>query len=165
MGKISSGGDVMFREVRKLISPVYGDVLPLSGLNTGGEHIRGEGFVVRAGSAMMRLRYRFLPAADICAPTDGAVTAVSERSFRLRSGDGLEIEVLLPGDGEFYVQTGDMTRSGEEVCRISSGDLCESGMGVMVRFRDSDRLTEFHVFSGVKRAGAAAAEYSVRKPE
>lgn len=153
----------MYREVRKLYSPVYGNVLSLSGLNTGGEHIRGEGFAVTAESAVVRLWYRFLPAAKICAPADGAVIAVDERSFRLRTGDGLEIETLLPGEGEFFVQCGDVVRAGEQVCRISREDFCENRTGVMVRFRESERLTELHVFAGMKRAGMPAAEYSVRE--
>lgn len=152
----------MIKEVRNLYSPAHGDVLPLSGLNTGGGHVSGEGFAVRAESLLVRLRYKFLPAAEVRAPADGAVTAADDRSFRLRTGDGLEIEVLLPGEGEFFMQTGDMARAGEPVCRISCGDLRESQTGVMVRFRDCDRLTELHVFAGVRRAGAAAAEYSVR---
>lgn len=103
------------REVRKLYSPVHGAVSSLCELNTGGERHRGEGFAVSARSFPARLYYRLAPAAEVLAPADGAVTAAENATFRLRTGDGLELEVLLPCGAEYFVQTGDMTRAGEPV--------------------------------------------------
>lgn len=84
------------REVRKLYSPVHGAVSSLCELNTGGERHRGEGFAVSARSFPARLYYRLIPAAEVLSPADGAVTAAENDAFRLRTGDGLELEVLLP---------------------------------------------------------------------
>ena len=97
-------------------------------------------------------------------PADGAVTAAENATFRLRTGDGLELEVLLPCGAEYFVQTGDMARAGEPVCRISSEELRREKAVVKVQFTDSSRMTELHVLAGQKRAGAPAAEYSPRKP-
>ena len=80
----------------------------------------------------------------------------------LRTGDGLELEVLLPCGAEYFVQTGDMARAGEPVCRISSEELRREKAVVKVQFTDSSRVTELHVLAGQKRAGAPAAEYSPR---
>jgi len=150
------------REVRKLYSPVHGAVSSLCELNTGGERHRGEGFAVSARSFPARLYYRLAPAAEVLSPADGAVTAAENDAFRLRTGDGLELEVLLPCGAEYFVQTGDMARAGEPVCRISSEELRREKAVVKVQFTDSSRVTELHVLAGQKRAGAPAAEYSPR---
>ena len=139
------------REVRKLYSPVHGAVSSLCELNTGGERHRGEGFAVSARSFPAQLYYRLAPAAEVLSPADGAVTAAENDAFRL-------------GTGEFFVQTGDMARAGEPVCRISSEELRREKAVVKVQFTDSSRMTELHVLAGQKRAGAPAAEYSPRKP-
>ena len=72
-------------------------------------------------------------------PADGAVTAAENDAFRLRTGDGLELEVLLPCGAEYFVQTGDMARAGEPVCRISSEELRREKAVVKVQFTDSSR--------------------------
>lgn len=72
--------------------------------------------------------------------------------------------MLLPCGAEYFVQTGDMTRAGEPVCRISSEELRREKAVVKVQFTDSSRMTELHVLAGSKRAGAPAAEYSPRNP-
>ena len=152
----------MVREVRSLYSPVHGKVSSLSELNIGGERHRGEGFAVSARSFPARLIYRLIPAAEIISPTDGAVTAVENSLFRLRTGDGMELEVILPCDAEYMFRVGDMVRAAETVCRVSSEELCREKAVVKVRFADSSRVTELHVFAGLKRAGKPAAEYSPR---
>lgn len=136
------------REVRKLYSPVHGAVSSLCELNTGGERHRGEGFAVSARSFPARLYYRLAPAAEVLSPADGAVTAAENDAFRLRTGDGLELEVLLPCGAEYFVQTGDMARAGEPVCRISSEELRREKSVVKVQFTDSSRMTELHVLAG-----------------
>ena len=145
------------REVRKLYSPVHGAVSSLCELNTGGERHRGEGFAVSARSFPAQLYYRLIPAAEVLSPADGAVTAAENDAF-------LELEVLLPCGAEYFVQTGDMARAGEPVCRISSEELRREKAVVKVQFTDSSRMTELHVLAGQKRAGATAAEYSPRNP-
>lgn len=147
--------------VRTLVSPAAGEVFPARELDTsvGGERY-GEGLAVGAGG-LARLYYSIIPAAEICAPASGAVTAAESRWFRLRTGDGLELQVSLSGEAEYYLRTGDLAAAGKPVCRISREDFRRGRAGAVVTFCDSGRITELHVISGIKRAGTAAAEYRV----
>ncbi len=151
----------MEREVRRLYSPAAGEVFPSSVLNSGeeGEARRfGEGFAVSAGG-LLRLYYRLVPAVEIRAPADCALIETLPRSFRVRMGDGLELEISLPGDGEYFLRAGDIASAGAPVCRVSREDFCRGRAGVTVTFCDSARVTELHIFPGLKCAGALAAEY------
>ena len=151
----------MAREVRRLYSPVHGIVSSLCELNIGEE--RGcEGFAVSVQS-FARMYYRLIPATEVASPADGAVTAAGGDRFRLRTGDGLELEVVLPCSAEYLLQTGDMARAGEPVCRVPCEELCREKAVVRVQFADSSRMTELHVLAGLKRAGSPAAEYSPRR--
>lgn len=153
----------MEREVRRLYSPAAGEVFPASELNSGEDGERfGEGFAV-AAVGVMRLYYRIVPAVEICAPADCALIGVFPRSFRVRMGDGLELDIALPGEGEYLLQAGDMAPAGEPVCRVAREDFLRGRAGVAVTFCDSARVTELHIIPGTKRAGAPAAEYYPRE--
>lgn len=158
----------MEREVRRLYTPAAGEVFPASVLNSGEAAEKsgrmGEGFAVGA-AGIFRLYYRLVPAVEICAPADCAVIAAEERSFRVRMGDGLELDVALPGAAEFLLSPGDMAPAGEPVCRISREDFCRGRAGTVVTFCDSSRVTELHTLPGLKRTGALAAEYFPRPLE
>lgn len=154
----------MEREVRRLYSPAAGEVFPASELNSGEDGAQrrfGEGFAV-AAVGFMRLYYRIIPAVEICAPADCAVIETLPRSFRVRMGDGLELDIALPGEGEYFLRAGDMAPAGEPVCRVSREDFLRGRAGIAVTFRDSSRVTELHIFPGTKRAGTLAAEYYPR---
>ena len=154
----------MEKEIRRLYSPAKGEVFPSSALNSGEMSERfAEGFAVGAGR-FMRLYYRLLPAVEICSPADCAVISADSSGFRLRMGVGLELMVLLSGEPEYFLSPGDMAPPGELVCRISREDFCRGRAGAVVTFCDSSRVTELHVFPGVKRAGALAAEYCPQQP-
>ncbi len=148
----------MEMEVRRLYAPAAGEVLPSGTLNAGEGERYGEGFAVCA-EGVMRLYYRLVPAVEICAPADGAVILTESRGFRLRMSDGLELQVNLPGDAEYFLRPGDMAPAGEPVCRISREDFCRGRTGAAVTFCDSGRVTELHIFPGIKRTGSLAAEY------
>ncbi len=151
----------MEREARRLCSPAVGEVFPASVLNFGDEgrsRKYGEGFAVSAGG-LLRLYYRLVPAVEIRAPADCTVIETLPRSFRVRMGDGLELEISLPGDGEYFLRAGDIAPVGAPVCRVSREDFCRGRAGVTVTFCDSARVTELHIFPGLKCAGALAAEY------
>lgn len=152
------------RELRRLYSPAAGVVRSLNELNSGEFKQGGEGFAVCAEGFIMRTYYRLVPAVEVCSPVDGALIAASPREFRLRTGDGLEISVKLPGDAEYFLQTGYMAPAGEPVCRISREDFSRESACILVDFCDVGRITELHVFSGVKRSGSQAAEYFPRDP-
>ncbi len=153
------------RELRRLYSPAAGVVRSLSELNSGEFKQGGEGFAVCVEGIIMRTYYRLVPAVEVCSPVDGALIEASPMGFRLRTGDGLEIAVRLPGDAEYFLETGYMAPAGEPVCRISRKDFCRESAGVIVDFCDIGRITELHVLSGVKRSGDQAAEYFPRSPE
>jgi len=158
-----------YRECRRLLSPAAGQVFPMRELRLSedSERMSGEGFAVAAAGGIRGMLFRAAPAVEICAPADGAVTAVFEdsRGFRLRTGDGLTLVVELPEPAEFYISTGDLAAAGEPVCRVSQEGFRRGSAGAMVRFEDPERITEFHVTSGVKRSGKPAAQYSIREPE
>lgn len=145
--------------IRTLASPAAGEVFPAGELDAsfGGGRC-GDGLAVGAGG-LARLLYSIVPAAEICAPANGAVTAAESRFFRLRTGDGLEIQVSLSGDAEYFLRTGDIAATGKPVCRISREDFRRGRAGAAVTFCDSGRITELHVLAGIKRAGDVAAEY------
>ena len=152
-----------------LRAPAAGEVVSLGVLNMGEHRLnsarRGTlGFAVRA-SGIWRTYYRLLPALEIFPPADGAVTAVGAGSFRLRQGNGLELEITLPGEAEYFIRLGELARVGEPVCRIDPGAFAQDSAGVTVSFCNGARVTELHVFAGAARRGSVAAEYSVREPE
>lgn len=151
------------REVRRLYSPAAGMVYSLRELSTGehGGALSGaEGFAVGAQGLLMRAYYRLLPAVDILSPADGALVAADEGGFRLRTGDGTEILVTLPGGAEYFLEAGQLARAGEQVCRVSRDDFAAGKAGVAVCFCDSSQVTELNVLTGARRAAAPAAEYS-----
>lgn len=152
------------REVRRLYSPAAGVVHSLSELNSGEFKQGGEGFAVCAEGFIMRTYYRLVPAVEVCSPVDGALIRALPGEFRLRTGDGLEIAVRLPGDAEYFLETGYMAPAGEPVCRISREDFCRESSGIIVDFCDVGRITELHVIAGAKRSGEPAAEYFPRNP-
>lgn len=158
-----------YEECRRLLSPAAGQVLPMRELRLSehSERLSGEGFAVAAAGGIRGMLFRAAPAVEICAPADGAVTAVLEdsRGFRLRTGDGLTLVVELPEPAEFYIGTGDLAAAGEPVCRVSQDGFRRSMAGALVRFEDPERITEFHVNPGVTRSGKTAANYSIRSPE
>lgn len=133
-----------------------GQVFPSSLLSTS----HGDGLAV-SGSGIAGLYYRIVPAAEIVAPVNGAVTAAEERNFRLRTPDGLEITVSLSGSAEYFLTVGELAAAGEPVCRISREAFRKGVPGAAVTFCDSGKITELHVHSGIKRAGDIAAEYKL----
>ena len=157
----------MERELHRLYSPALGEVFPASVLNSGepsaGSQRVGEGFAVGA-EGIMRLYYKLVPAVEICAPADCAVISAESRGFRVRMGDGLELEVTRAGAAEYYLSPGDMAPAGEPVCRISREDFCRGRAGAVVTFCESIRVTELHIYPGIKRPGSLAAEYCPQLP-
>lgn len=154
----------MEMEVRRLYSPAAGNVFTTVELNSGEERKNsrcGEGFAVGA-EGVFRLYYRLTPAVEIRSPADGALISAEKCGFRLRMGDGLELDVKLPGTAEYFLGTGGLAPAGEPVCRLSREDFCRGRAGVVVTFADSRRITELHTFPGMKRAGSVAAEYYPR---
>lgn len=151
---------MMEKETRRLLSPAAGRIFPARELDTadGGGIRFGEGFAVSA-EGISRLYYRLAPAAEIAAPVSGVLTSVESGGFRLRTGDGTEIQVNTSGEGEYFLRVGELVRAGEPVCRISREAFTRGRAGAVVTFGDSTRITELHIFSGIKRSGELAAEY------
>lgn len=150
-------------ELRVLLSPAAGVIVPLQEVS-GGEsgRLHGEGFVLTAPDGLRGFLQRAVPVVEIRAPADGAVISVGEDNFRLRTGDGLELEVLLCAAGELFVRTGEVIMSGECCGRISREDFCASPAGIIVRFPESSGVSELHVLGGFKKPVRPAAEYRLR---
>lgn len=148
---------------RRLLCPAAGRVLPLQELSFGENphKIGGEGFAVRYAGGIAGFLLGQLPAAEVVSPTDGAVMSLREDGFALRTGDGLELAVELCGAAEFFVEVGDVVRAGAKVCRLSREQFREAAAAVVVKFPDSDRITELHVRSGITLHGRTAAEYRI----
>lgn len=154
-------------ELRVLLSPAAGVVVPLQGLS-GEEvtsHFRGEGFALTAPDGLRGFLQRAVPAVEVRAPADGAVTSAREDGFRLRTGDGLELEVLLCAPGEIFVRPGEVIMAGECCAWLSREDFCASPAGIIVRFPESSGVSELHVLGGAKKPGRPAAEYRLRSAE
>ncbi len=151
-------------ELRVLLSPAAGVVVPLQELSgeDGGVRFHGEGFALTAPEGLRGFLQRAVPAVEVRSPADGAVTSVGEDSFRLRTGDGLELEVLLCAPGEMFVRAGEVIMAGECCARLSREDFCASPAGIVVRFPESSGVSELHVLGGMKKPGRASAEYRLR---
>lgn len=148
---------------RRLLCPAAGRAIPLQELS-GGENSRrysGEGFAVRAAGGVAGLLLGKLPAVEITSPADGAVIALRQDAFTLRTGDGLELSVELCGAAEFFISLGDVMRAGQQVCRMSQEQFREASAAVIVSFPDSSRITELHVHHGIRLSGRVAAEYRI----
>lgn len=153
-------------ELRVLLSPAAGVVAPLQGIiPEDAQRFRGEGFALTAPEGLRGFVQRAVPAVEVRAPADGAVISAGEDRFRLRTGDGLELEVLLCAPGEIYVRTGEVIMAGECCARLSREDFCASPAGIVVRFPESSGVSELHVLGGMKKPARPAAEYRLRSPE
>ena len=84
-------------ELRVLLSPAAGVVVPLQELSgeDGTSHFRGEGFALTAPEGLRGFLQRAVPAVEVRAPADGAVTS-SREDGRGDNGGGV-LRAALPG--------------------------------------------------------------------
>ena len=140
---------------RTLLCVTDGRVVSVSELR---ERTAGGGFaVIPSGNAAARLYRRLTGRKELpaLAPADGVVTKREGGRLTLRTADGLELAVDLGEGAQVKAQVGERVLCGERI-----GVLGEGGRAVVL-FPDTTRVTEFHVFAGRRRRGAAAAFYRV----
>lgn len=151
------------KEIRILQAPASGNIVPLQSLCCGEnpDMFRGEGFAVTVPDGLLRFLTGFSAEIKLRSPADGAVTAVGRDFFRIRTGDGLELETVLCSDAEFFVRSGEVIMAGECFGKISTQDFFGSAAGIIVRFCESNAVSELHIYSGQKIIREPAAEYKI----
>ncbi len=155
----------LYKVKRTLRCVTNGRVIPLAQLNaTAARRYGSSGFAVLqlfgAGTFFERLLPREV---SIHSPVDGVVTAVGEELV-IRTGDGISVAVTIGVSDGCMCRVGGKVRAGEIVWILPRERLLGNGSGgvVTVGFPDLARVTELHVFSGMRKAGQIAAYYKLR---
>lgn len=144
-----------------------GTVIPLSELNdeAASQRTHSNGYAVYAGHRLSRITSFFAQQTDIriTAPADGVVTDCTD-SLTLRTGDGILITVSVGNAYDHFLpEVGDKIRIHDTICMLPRTVLDKNGLNgaVAVLFNDMSRITELHVLTGRRRAGARTAFYKI----
>ncbi len=154
---------------KKLLCITDGEVISLGELRDGvySKRTMGDGFAVRCRPRLLKSLLHDSEKLSILAPTNGVLIKTENGGFNMRTGDGIEISVLLGKsvDADYLLDIGSKTPEGTPVCTVGRSEMENNGFGgsAMVLFTNVDKITELHVASGGHKAGDAAAFYKVRK--
>ncbi len=157
---------------RTLKSPSIGHIIRLDELRDGyySKRMAGDGFAVRP--LLLSLPHRLsemfrIEDIRICSPVSGAVTDIEPNRIDLRTGDGLNISLLLGNTDaiRWHTTVGKVLRSGDTLGMLDRYSAEKNGFGgsVMTLFTKPMQISELHVSTGFSYRGDRVAFFKVNR--
>ncbi len=159
------------QDQKTLLCVADGEVISIGELRDGvySKRKMGDGFAVRCRSGFLKSLLHDDDTLSILAPANGVITEAQSGGFNMRTGDGLDVSVVLGEQvsARYLLDIGSKTPQGTPVCTVSRSLIQNNPFegSAIVLFTDADRITELHVNSGSHKSGEVAAFYKIRKPD
>ena len=162
----------LYSDARTLRCPSAGQIIRLDELRDGffSKRRAGDGFAVKPLPLALPPRLSELlrlERINVCSPAAGAVTELSGSSISLRTGDGLNISLLLGHvDGiHWHTSVGEVLRSGDAICTLDRSVVEKNGFrgSILTLFTRPLQISELHVDTGFRMRGDRVAFFRLNR--
>lgn len=148
-------------EKRILASVTDGNVIAVGELLDGvySKKLSGDGYAVLPAKKL-----RIFEGGDIklSAPADGVVTEIEDGRLIMRTGDGINVCVVIGEAAKLFTDVGGKLSAGEHFCTLPPKKYLRRSLfsgAIPVLLTEPQRVTELHILSGYHKSGEKAAQY------